>query len=60
MRPFGYPCPECKGRLELRHERPDPHEPPVPRMVCDGCDYTEEPPVDIEADSEDRPRLPGF
>ena len=24
MRPFGYPCPECKGRLELRHERPDP------------------------------------
>ena len=55
-----YTCLECGGTMVLRRLRPDPHEPPVDRMVCDSCEYTEEPPMDIEAQDEGRPRLPGL
>ena len=46
--------------MTLRQLRPDPHEPPVARMVCGGCPYEEDPPMDIQAHAEDRPRLPGL
>ena len=39
--------------------RPDPHEPPVYMLICP-CGHSEPAPADIEADQEDRPRMPGF
>ncbi len=46
--------------MALRLVRPDPHDLAERKLVCDGCGYSEAPPIDIEAHSEDRPRLPGF
>ena len=46
--------------MALRLVRPDPHNLAKRKLVCDGCGYSEAPPIDIEAHSEDRPRLPGF
>ena len=45
--------------MELVLERPDPHEPAVRLLVCEGCGHSEDVPADIE-DDEDRPRLPGL
>jgi len=39
--------------------RPDPHQPPEFLLICP-CGHTEPASADIEADVEDRPRMPGF
>ena len=52
-------CPECGGAMTAELLRPDPHEPPVYMLICP-CGYWEAAPADIEADLEDRPRMPGF
>ena len=53
------PCLECGKPMALKTVRPDPHEPPERLLVC-ALGHTETPPVDVEAISEDRPRLPGM
>ena len=53
-------CFECGRAMELRMERPDPHELAVRMWLCAGCGHTEEPGMDVEAHEEDRPRLPGL
>ena len=52
-------CPECGGAMTVELLRPDPHDTPVPFLVCP-CGDWEAAPADIEADLEDRPRMPGF
>jgi len=55
-------CPECDGAMTAELLRPDPHDSPVSPvlfLVCP-CGYWEAAPADIEADLEDRPRMPGF
>jgi len=52
-------CPECDGAMTAELLRPDPHEPPVYMLICP-CGHSEPAPADIEADQEDRPRMPGF
>ena len=52
-------CPECDGSMTAALLRPDPHEPPVYMLICP-CGHSEPAPADIEADQEDRPRMPGF
>ena len=52
-------CPECDGTMTVELIRPDPHEPPVYMLICP-CGHSEPAPADIEADQEDRPRMPGF
>ena len=50
-------CPECEEPMTAELLRPDPHEPPVYMLICP-CGYWA--PADIEADLENRPRMPGF
>ena len=52
-------CPKCGGEMVVESLRPDPHDSPVPFLVCP-CGYWEAAPADIEAELEDRPRMPGF
>ena len=52
-------CPECGGEMSAELLRPDPHEPPVYMLICP-CGHSEPAPADIEADLENRPRMPGF
>ena len=52
-------CPECGGALVAELLRPDPHASPVLFLVWP-CGHWEKPAADIEADLEDRPRMPGF
>ena len=52
-------CPKCGGDMAVELLRPDPHDTPVPFLVCP-CGYWEAAPADIEAELEDRPRMPGF
>ena len=52
-------CPECDGAMTAELLRPDPHDSPVLFLVCP-CGYWEAAPADIEADAENRPRMPGF
>ena len=52
-------CPKCGGEMSVELLRPDPHEPPVYMLICP-CGHSEPAPADIEADQEDRPRMPGF
>ena len=52
-------CPECDGAMTAELLRPDPHDPPVYMLICP-CGYSEAAPADIEADAENRPRMPGF
>ena len=52
-------CPKCGGDMVVELLRPDPHDAPVPFLVCP-CGYWEAAPPDIEAELEDRPRMPGF
>ena len=52
-------CPKCGGEMSVELLRPDPHDTPVLFLVCP-CGYWEAAPADIEAELEDRPRMPGF
>jgi len=52
-------CPECGGAMTVELLRPDPHDAPALFLICP-CGYWEKPAADIEADIEDRPRMPGF
>ena len=52
-------CPECDGSMTAELLRPDPHDTAVLFLVCP-CGYWEAAPADIEADLENRPRMPGF
>ena len=52
-------CPDCDGAMTAELLRPDPHEPPVYMLICP-CGHSEPAPADIEADLEDRPRMPGL
>ena len=52
-------CPECDGALTAALLRRDPHEPPIYMLICP-CGHSEPAPADIEADQENRPRMPGF
>ena len=52
-------CPECGGEMSVELLRPDPHDTPVLFLVC-ACGHWEKPAADIEADLENRPRMPGF
>ena len=52
-------CSECGGDMTVERSRADPHEPPVTLLVC-GCGNREPLPADIEADLDNRPRMPGF
>ena len=52
-------CPQCGDDMVVDLLRPDPHDPPVLFLVCP-CGYWEAVPPDIEAELEDRPRMPGF
>ena len=52
-------CSKCGGDMVVELLRPDPHDKPVPFLVC-SCGYWEAAPPDIEAELEDRPRMPGF
>ena len=52
-------CFKCGGDMSVELLRPDPHDTPVLFLVCP-CGYWEKPAADIEADLEDRPRMPGF
>ena len=51
-------CPKCGGEMAVELLRPDPHDTPVPFLVCP-CGYWEAAPAAIEAALEDRPRRPG-
>ena len=50
-------CPDCEEPMTAELLRPDPHEPPVYMLICP-CGYWTA--ADIEADLENRPRMPGF
>jgi len=52
-------CPECGGAMTVELLRRDPHDTPVLFLVCP-CGYWEAAPPDIEAEVQDRPRMPGF
>ena len=52
-------CPECGGAMTVELLRPDPHDAPALFLICP-CGYWEKPGADIEADLDDRPRMPGF
>ena len=52
-------CPNCGDDMVAKLLRHDPHDTPVLFLVCP-CGYWEKPAADIEADLEDRPRMPGF
>ena len=52
-------CPECGGEMSVELLRPDPHDTPVLFLVCP-CGYWEAAPPDIEAEFQNRPRMPGF
>jgi hypothetical protein len=52
-------CQECGGDMSVELLRPDPHDQPVLFLVCP-CGHWEKPAANIEADLEDRPRMPGF
>ena len=52
-------CPECTDPMSTELLRPDPHSPPILFLICP-CGHSEPAPADIEADIEDRPRMPGF
>jgi hypothetical protein len=52
-------CPKCGDDMVVELLRPDPHDAPVPFLVCP-CGYWEAAPADIEAELEDRPRMAGF
>ena len=52
-------CPECGGEMSVELLHPDPHDQPVLFLVCH-CGHWEKPAADIEADLENRPRMPGF
>jgi hypothetical protein len=52
-------CPDCDEPMTAELLRPDPHEPPAFMLLCP-CGHSEPAPMDIEADLQDRPRLPGF
>ena len=52
-------CPKCGSDMVVELLRPDPHDSPVPFLVCP-CGYWEAAPADIEAELENRPRMPGF
>ena len=52
-------CPECGDGMTAELLRPDPHDSPVWSLICP-CGHSEPAPADIEADREDRPRMPGF
>ena len=52
-------CPKCGGDMSVELLRPDPHDAPVPFLVCP-CGYWEAAPADIEASSANHPRMPGF
>ena len=52
-------CPKCGGEMVVELLRSDTHDTPVPFLVCP-CGYWEAAPADIEADLENRPRMPGF
>ena len=52
-------CPECTDPMSTELLRPDSHSPPVLFLICP-CGHSETAPADIEADVEDRPRMPGF
>ena len=49
-------CPKCGGEMAVELLRPDPHEPPVYMLICP-CGHWAA--ADIEADLENRPRMPG-
>ena len=50
-------CPDCGGDMSVELLRPDPHDTPVLFLGCP-CGYWEAAPPDIEADLENRPRMP--
>ena len=52
-------CPKCGDDMVVELLRPDPHDKSVSFLVCP-CGYWEAAPADIEAELEDRPRMPGF
>ena len=52
-------CPKCGDDMVVELLRPDPHDSPVPFLVCP-CGYWEAAPADIEAELQKRPRMPGF
>ena len=52
-------CPKCGDDMVVELLRPDPHDTPVPFLVCP-CGYWEAAPADIEASSANHPRMPGF
>ena len=52
-------CPKCGSDMVVELLRPDPHDSLVPFLVCP-CGYWEAAPADIEAELENRPRMPGF
>ena len=52
-------CLECGGSMTAELLRPDPHQPPEFLLICP-CGHSEPASPDIEADLEDRPRMPGF
>ena len=50
-------CPECDDPMTAELLRPD--DTPVYMLICP-CGHSEPVPADIEADLENRPRMPGF
>ena len=52
-------CPKCGDDMVVELLRPGPHEPPVYMLICP-CGHWEKLAADIEADLENRPRMPGF
>ena len=52
-------CPECGGAMTAELLRPDPNDYPALFLICP-CGYCVSAPADIEADAENRPRMPGF
>ena len=57
-----YTCPLCANNMERVLERPDPHTLPewVIRCTNIACAHKEPVPADVEAVSEERPRMPGL
>jgi DNA-directed RNA polymerase subunit M/transcription elongation factor TFIIS len=52
-------CPKCGDEMVVELLRSDTNDTPVPFLVCH-CGHWEKPAADIEADMENRPRMPGF
>ena len=52
-------CPKCGGDMSVELLRPDPHDLPVPFLVCP-CGYWEAAPADIEAELEAVPGCRDF